>query len=165
MSKKSHKEITEERIKNGVKISKMESMNLNEELEINYEEKYQETNDKYLRLYAEFDNYKKRTQKEKEDLVNRTKFKVLEQVLDLDNDLNIASKNDLSEGLKLIIGKFNNFLKVQGIEELPCDTYDSEIHEVISKISDGNDIIDVVSKGYKINEMIIRYPKVIIGKK
>lgn len=124
-----------------------------------------EMNDKYLRLYADFDNFKKRSAKEKEDIKIKTKIDTITSILDLDNDLSIATKNDTSEGLKLIISKVDNYLKSQGITTIPCDEYDIDTHEVISKISEGNDIIDVVSKGYKFNETIIRYPKVILGKK
>jgi molecular chaperone GrpE len=124
-----------------------------------------EMNDKYLRLYADFDNYKKRAVKEKEDIKTKTKIDTITSILDLDNDLSIATKNDPSEGLKLIVSKVDNYLKSQGISTIPCDEYDIDTHEVISKISDGEDIIDVASKGYKFNDIIIRYPKVILGKK
>jgi len=124
-----------------------------------------ELNDKYLRLCAEFDNYKKRVAKEKEDIKTKTKIDTITSILDLDNDLSIATKNDPSEGLKLIVSKVDKYLNSQGISSIPCDEYDIDTHEVISKISDGEDIIDVASKGYKLNDTIIRYPKVILGKK
>ena len=91
--------------------------------------------DKYYRLYADFDNYKRRAQKEKEDLILETKTKSLSTILDLDNDLYIAKKNmPDSEGLNLILNKVHNSLKSQGIEEIQTDEYDSDLHEVISII-------------------------------
>ena len=122
--------------------------------------------DSYLRLYAEFENYKKRVQKEKEDLVLNTKTKMLNSILDLDNDLHIAKKNiQDSEGLNIIMSKVSNFLKTQGIEEIQTESYDSDLHEVVSVLETGDEkIIDVVSKGYSINGKPFRYPKIILSK-
>jgi molecular chaperone GrpE len=122
--------------------------------------------DKYYRLYADFDNYKRRAQKEKEDLILETKTKSLSTILDLDNDLYIAKKNmPDSEGLNLILNKVHTSLKSQGIEEIQTDEYDSDLHEVISIIETGESkIIDIVSKGYKINGKPFRYPKIILSK-
>ena len=129
-------------------------------------EEMEEWKDKYYRLYADFDNYKRRAQKEKEDLILDTKTKSLSTILDLDNDLYIAKKNmPDSEGLNLILNKVHNFLKSQGIEEIQTDEYDSDLHEVISIIETGESkIIDIVSKGYKINGKPFRYPKIILSK-
>lgn len=122
--------------------------------------------DKYYRLYADFDNYKRRAQKEKEELVLNTKTKSLNVVLDLDNDLYIAKKNmPDSEGLNLILDKVSKYLKLQGIEEIQTDEYDADLHEVISIIETGESkIIDIVSKGYNINGKPFRYPKIILSK-
>ena len=122
--------------------------------------------DKYYRLYADFDNYKRRAQKEKEDLILETKTKSLSTILDLDNDLYIAKKNmPDSEGLNLILNKVQTSLKSQGIEEIQTDEYDSDLHEVISIIETGESkIIDIVSKGYKVNGKPFRYPKIILSK-
>jgi len=129
-------------------------------------EEMEEWKDKYYRLYADFDNYKRRAQKEKEDLILDTKTKSLSTILDLDNDLYIAKKNmPDSEGLNLILNKVHTFLKSQGIEEIQTDEYDSDLHEVISIIETGESkIIDIVSKGYKINGKPFRYPKIILSK-
>lgn len=124
-----------------------------------------ELNDKYLRLFAEFDNYKKRTQKEKEDIRISTKTNMLSSILDIDTDLSIAMKNSKDEGLKLIVSKLDNFLKSQGIESIQTDKYDPDLHEVISVIETGDEkIIDVVSKGYSMNGKPFRFPKVVISK-
>lgn len=125
-----------------------------------------EIKDKYLRLYAEFENYKKRVQKEKEEIKISTKVSTLSSILDIDNDLHIASKQVKSEGLDLILSKLESFLRSQGIETVQTETYDPDIHEVISIVPTGeeNKIVDVVNKGYKFNDKIIRYPKVILSK-
>lgn len=124
-----------------------------------------EWNDKYLRLYADFENYKKRTIKEKEDIRSQTKINTLSSVLDIDNDLSIAfSKVEKNEGIELILSKLDRFLESQNIEVIPTDKYDPDMHEVISVVKEGSDkIISVVSRGYKLNGEIVRYPKVILG--
>jgi molecular chaperone GrpE len=130
--------------------------------------KLTESEDKYLRLAADFENYKKRVQKEKEDLVSNTKIKMLQSILDMDNDLNFATKSSTEEvgnGIKLIVSKLDTFLKNQGIETIQTETYDSELHEVISVIPmDEVKVVDVVSKGYTLNGKPFRYPKIILGK-
>lgn len=128
-----------------------------------------ELNDKYLRLLAEFENFKKRTQKEKEEIKNSTKAQMLSSVLDLDSDLAIAQKNTQDEGIKLILSKIDKFLQSQGIEAIQTETYDADLHEVISIIDvksnkSESTIVDVVSKGYMLNGKPFRYPKIILGK-
>jgi molecular chaperone GrpE len=121
--------------------------------------------DRMLALAADFDNYKKRVQKEKEELVTNTKVKMLTSILDMDNDLSIALKNTEDEGVKLIANKLTNFLKSQGIEEIQTDSYDEDLHEVISILEVGESkIIDVIGKGYTLNGKPFRYPKIILGK-
>lgn len=128
-----------------------------------------ESEDKYVRLYAEFDNYKRRTIKDKEELVVNTKVKMLSSVLDMDNDLSIAIKSvkseEAKEGLSLITQKLDNFLKSQGVEVIQTETYDEDLHEVIGVLpSEEEKIIDVVSKGYTLNSKPFRYPKIILGR-
>ena len=124
-------------------------------------------NDSYLRLYAEFEKYKKRVQKDKEELVEKTKVKMLQSILDMDNDIYYAMKSQTVEdsGVKLIAQKLETFLKNQGVESIQTETYDEDLHEVISIMEIGESkIIDVVSKGYTLNDKPFRYPKIILGK-
>jgi molecular chaperone GrpE len=124
-------------------------------------------NDKYLRLGADFENYKKRTAKDKEEVKIATKTSMLSAILDLDSDLSIAMKNNKgdNEGLKLIMSKLEKFLNNQGVESIQTETYDSDLHEVISVLDIGEEsIIDVVSKGYTLNGKPFRFPKIILGK-
>ena len=132
-------------------------------------EKLTQSEDKYVRLYAEFDNYKRRTMKDKEELVVNTRVKMLSSILDMDNDLSIAIKSvkseEAKEGLSLITQKLDNFLKSQGVEIIQTQTYDDELHEVISVMEIGESkVIDVISKGYSLNGKPFRYPKIILGK-
>lgn len=131
-------------------------------------EQLQEANDKYLRIYAEYDNYRKRVIKEKEDLVLNTKSKMLSAVLDIDNDISIALKSISDkdkEGVELILKKLDSFLKSHGVESIQTEKYDSDLHEVISVLEIGEDkIIDVITKGYTVNGKPMRFPKIILGK-
>jgi len=126
-----------------------------------------EMNDKYLRLFAEFENFKKRVQKEKDDIRLNTKTMMLTSILDLDSDLSFAVKQSKDpEGINLIMTKLNKFLSNQGVESIQTDTYDVDLHEVISVLDIGEEkIVDVVSKGYSINGTPFRFPKIILGKK
>ena len=132
-------------------------------------EKLAEAEDKYVRLYAEFENYKKRVQKDKEEIIFNTKVNMVSPILDMDNDVAIAIKNikdeSAREGVQLIAQKLENFLKSQGIETIQTETYDDELHEVISVVPTGkSEVIDVVSKGYMLNGKPFRHPKIVIGK-
>lgn len=124
---------------------------------INWEEKY-------LSLAAEFDNFRKRVSKEKEELVLKTKTSMIEPILDIDNDIAIAAKHSSDPGIKLIISKLEAFLQNQGIQTVQTQTYDENIHEVVAINKNcGNKIHEVVSKGYSIGDKVIRYPKIIIS--
>jgi molecular chaperone GrpE len=131
-------------------------------------EKLAEAEEKYVRLYAEFENYKRRVQREKEEIKFNTKVAMVTPILDMDNDVAIAIKNikdeSTREGVQLIAQKLENFLKSQGIESIQTETYDDELHEVISVVPTGKtEIIDVVSKGYMLNGKPFRHPKIVIS--
>ena len=134
--------------------------------------------DKFLRLFAEFENYKKRTSKERLDLYKTASQELMTALLPIIDDLNRASnefakskEKSLVEGMSLIKNKFSDILKSQGlilVEVKNGDEFDAEIHEAITQIPAENDkmkgkIIDVIESGYKLGEKIIRYPKVVVG--
>ena len=91
---------------------------------------------------------------------------MLSAILDLDSDLSIAVKQDKqNSGLNLMINKITKFLSQQGVESIPTETYDPDLHEVISILEIGEEkIVDVVSKGYTLNDKPFRFPKIILGK-
>ena len=141
----------------------------NTQPELTLEEKLAQAEDKYVRLYAEFDNYKKRDFKDKEEIRFNTKVSMVTPSLDLDNDISIAIKNikdeSAKEGVQLIANKLENFLKSQGIESIQTVNYDEDLHEVISVIETGESkIIDVISKGYMLNGKAFRHPKIVLSK-
>ncbi len=150
---------------NEVKVEEVNNESTSQELL----DKLTESEDKYVRLYAEFDNYKRRVIKEKEEIRNTTKVNMITSILDMDNDLSIAIKNikdeSAREGVILISQKLDSFLKSHGIESIQTETYDEDLHEVISVVPTGkSEIIDVVSKGYTLNGKPFRHPKVVLGK-
>jgi len=128
-----------------------------------------ELNDKYIRLYADFDNYKKRVMKDKEEIVLNTKKRMLESIIELDDDISLAIKNtnDKSslEGLNLILNKVSKFLKSNGAEEIDTTKYDPDLHDVITVLETGEEkIIDVISKGWTIDGKPFKYPKIVLSK-
>jgi molecular chaperone GrpE len=134
----------------------------------NLKSQLSESNDKYLMSCADLENYKKRAQKEKEELRDNTKVNLISSILDMDSDLHLAMKNikdtESKKGVELIISKMEKFLKSHGIESIQTDNYDADIHEVVTVVNQGSTkIIDVINKGYTLNGKPFRYPKVILG--
>lgn len=135
--------------------------------------------DKFLRLFAEFENYKRRTSKERVEMFKTASQDVIVSMLpvldDFDRALNEIKKTkdkELLKGVELISNKFRETLRSKGLEQMEVkegDTFDAEIHEAITQIPAPKDklkgkVVDVVEKGYKLGERIIRYPKVVTGK-
>jgi molecular chaperone GrpE len=137
-----------------------------EETEQTTDKNFDELQDKYLRVVAEFENYKKRTQKEKQDLLVRTTESLMSTIMDIDNDISIILDTEKDESVKnvlsLVYRKLEGFLKSKNIESIDEKEYNPDIHEVISKVSGDKEEIKLVSKGYKMGDKILRYPKVIL---
>jgi molecular chaperone GrpE len=138
----------------------------------------EDLSDKHLRLIAEYDNFRKRTLKEKMELSKSAGESILLNILPVIDDFDrarahLGTASDLDavkDGIDLIYNKFREFLKQQGIVEIETENeeFDSETHEAITKIpAPAEDmkgkIIDCVQKGYKLNDKVIRYPKVVVG--
>lgn len=145
-----------------------------EELQV----KYDDLNDNYLRLHAEFDNFRKRTMKEKADIIKSGGERVLTDMLPFADDFERAlqalhtaeDKEAMVEGMDLIYSKFLNFLNQHGVKEIEAlgQPFDADKFEAITTVpvqdkSQKGMIIDCVQKGYQLNDKIIRYPKVIVG--
>ena len=142
------------------------------------EEKLAELQDRYLRLTAEYDNFRKRTLKEKIDLQKSANENLLQALLPVadDFDRGLQSVNEateieaVKEGLRLISGKFQGFLTQQGVKEIDAvkKEFDTDLHEAITKIPAPTKklrgkVVDVVQKGYLLNDKVLRYSKVVIG--
>ncbi len=143
-----------------------------------YKEKIDELQDRYLRLSAEFDNYRKRTLKEKMELTKSAGESLLINILPVMDDLergmqtvnNAADIKAIQEGINLIYNKFKDFLDQNGIKEIEAlnKEFDIDYHEAVTKIPAPKKdmkgkVVDVIEKGYTLNEKVIRYSKVVIG--
>ena len=143
------------------------------------QEKYDELNDSYLRLHAEYDNYRKRTLKEKMEIIKTGGEKVLTEMIPLIDDFeraletvqNAEDKKAIVEGLELIYSKFISFINRHGVKEMEAigEPFDADKFEAITTIpvedkSQKDMVVDCVQKGYILHEKVIRFPKVIVGK-
>jgi molecular chaperone GrpE len=135
--------------------------------------------DKFLRLFAEFENYKRRTSKERVELFKTAGQDVISSMLPVLDDfdralyeIKKAKDKELLKGVELIHNKFKETLRAKGLEQMEVkegDAFDAEVHEAITQIPAPSDklkgkVVDVVEKGYKLGDRIIRYPKVVTGK-
>ena len=150
--------------------------------EISVEEKLQQEvaalNDKYLRLFAEFDNYKRRTQKERVELLQTAGKDVIVSMLPVLDDFDRANKamenatevNPIREGVALVHHKLKSLLGQKGLKEMESIStpFDTDLHEAITKIPAPNEelkgkVIDELEKGYTLNDKVIRFAKVVVG--
>lgn len=137
-----------------------------------------ELKDKHIRLQAEFDNYRKRTMKEKMDLIKSGGESVIVNILPVIDDFERAlmafseMKDDdpLKQGISLIYSKFKEILKQNGITEIEAKEkdFDTDLHEAVTKIPAPKEelkgkVVDVIQKGYLMNDKVIRFSKVVIG--
>ena len=143
-----------------------------------YEEKIKELADKYLRLSAEFDNYRKRTLKEKIELTKSAGEELLKNILPVMDDFergiktvnNASDITSIKEGIDLIYNKFKDFLNQNGVREIDAKDkeFNIDFHEAVTKIPAAKKdlkgkVVDVIEKGYTLNDKVIRYSKVVIG--
>ena len=176
MSTKENKQ--EEEIKDSENNPQVNENQDIDEVKPTSEELIQQEKDKYLRLFAEFENYKKRTSKERIELFKTASQELMTSLLpimdDFDRGLAEIKKvkdKELLKGMQLINDKLKNTLVQKGLTEIQVkkgDVFDAEIHEAITQIPAPTEklkgkIIDAIEKGYKLGDKIIRYPKVVIG--
>ena len=134
--------------------------------------------DKHIRLQAEFDNYRKRTLKERMELLKTASESLLVGILPVIDDFDraiqtlnaIEDESPVKEGVRLIYNKFQEFLKQNGVKEIEAkdQVFDTDLHEAITTFPAPTEdlkgkIIDVVQKGYYLNDKVIRHSKVVIG--
>lgn len=143
------------------------------------QEEIQELKDKYLRQAAEFDNYRKRSAREKVELIQTAGKDIITDLLDILDDIKRAQQQmnasedmvGMKEGVQLIFNKFTNNLNAKGVK--PMETlhqpFNADIHEAITQIPAPSEelkgkVVDVLQEGYYLNDKIIRYAKVVVGK-
>jgi len=147
--------------------------------DIKLEDQLKEEKDKFLRLFAEFENYKRRTAKERIELFSTASEEVMISLLPILDDFDRASveiekdlENETLKGVLLIKNKLFDSLKSKGLSLVDVkkgDEFNADDHEAVTQIpAPSKDmvgkIIDIIEKGYKLGEKVIRYPKVVIGK-
>lgn len=162
-------ELEQETQEDVIELSKEETLEI----------QFKEATDKYLRLYSEFDNFRKRTQKEKIELYKTAGEGVISAILPVLDDLERAEKANqdsddaqgIKDGIKLIQDKITNILKTKGLEAVLSpigEAFNVEFHEAITQIpapskKEKGKVLDVVEKGYELNGKVIRFSKVVIG--
>ena len=179
MSKKSKKEdnIEEQEVDQDVQDTQEEVVEMSVEEQLS--EELGKEKDKFLRLFAEFENYKKRTTRERIELFKTASEDVMKSLLPILDDFERALNHidedqeaeEMRKGVMLIYQKLLTTLGQKGLEAMKVEqgeTFDAEYHEAITQIPAPSDdlkgkIIEVVEKGYKLGEKVIRFPKVVIG--
>jgi len=147
--------------------------------EISCEDELAQEKDKFLRLFAEFENYKRRTAKERIELIKTATSDLMKSILPVLDDferglseIKKAKDKELLKGMELIYKKMINTLESKGLVKIKIkkeEEFNPEIHEAITQIPAPNKkmvgkIIDILENGYKLGDTIIRYPKVVVGK-
>lgn len=142
------------------------------------ERRWQEMNDKYLRLSAEFDNYRKRTLKEKTELIKSAGERILGEILPVMDNFERALQSmetatdvpALREGVELIYSTFKDFLAQQGVKEMECihTEFNPDLQEAVTKIPAPSEemkgkVVDCIQKGYTLYDKVMRFPKVVVG--
>lgn len=154
-------------------VSETESVDIEQELN----EKIAQEKDKFLRLFAEFENYKKRTSKERLDLFKTAGEEVISSLLPVIDDfdralaeLSKAGESDHLTGVQLISTKLRDILASKGLEEVAVakgEDFNVDLSEAVTQVPAGDEmkgkVVDVIERGYKLGDKIIRFPKVVIG--
>ena len=156
------------------KTEKVESKKAQKEQEIVPKSEYDELDDRYKRILAEFENFKKRSAKEREGLYNSILSDVVAVMLPILDNLENAAKvetkdEEYKKGIELVLKQFQDTLKAKGVEEIKTvgETFDPELHEAVSSVQDDTkgekEIVQEYRKGYKIGSRVIRHSMVVVA--
>ena len=141
------------------------------------EEELSEMKDKYLRLFSDFENFRRRTAKERQDLIKSGGEDVMSALLPVMDDLdrakmameNATDVNSIKEGLELVFGKLTQVLQQKGLKPMNAkgQQFDPDLHDAITQTPAGEEmkgkVVDEIEKGYYLNDKVIRFAKVVIG--
>jgi len=182
MSEKQEEQINEnvDNLQENENMNEQEVVNEQEKVDpiAELENKAQEINDKYLRLYSDFENFRKRTAREKLELINSGNASLLLKVIPTLDDFERAIESNkevddaksLKEGFQLIFNKLKKTLEAEGVKEMKSngEAFDVEYHEAITRIpapkkSLKGKVVDTTEKGYFLNDNVLRYAKVVVG--
>lgn len=162
-----------EDLENETSVEETKHNKSNNELQSKQQE-LDELTDRYKRILAEFENHKKRSQKEREGLYNSILGDIIEVILPILDNLENAAKVETSDenykkGIELVLKQFQDVLKSKGVEEIRAlgETFDPELHEAVSSIQDDSkgekEIVQEYRKGYKIGHKVIRHSMVVVA--
>lgn len=179
------KKINQDKIEKETEINEQDSQNIEKDLESESTEKVEdlgqkliEMNDKYLRLYSDFENYRKRTSKEKLDMIKFASEDTIKDLLPIIDDFERAIEDienqdvpeTTKEGFRLIYSKLMNTLTQKGVKPINAkgELFDENIHEAITQIpaqcdEDKGRVIDEITKGYFMFDKVIRFSKVVVA--
>jgi molecular chaperone GrpE len=149
----------------------------NESTNPTFEDQLADAKDKYLRLYADFENFRRRTSKEKIEMIQNASESLIKDLIPIVDDFERANKSfetvteiePLKEGISLIFNKLQKTLASKGVKAIESkgQDFDVELHECITQFAAGEDqkgkVIEEVEKGYYLNDKVIRYAKVVVG--
>ena len=169
-----NKEKMENEIEEKVKKEKNKEEHKEKNKEMVPKQDYDELDDRYKRILAEFENFKKRSAKERESLYNSILSDVVEVILPILDNLENAAKvetkdEEYKKGIELVLKQFQDTLKAKGIEEIETvgETFDPQLHEAVSSIQDDTkgekEIVQEYRKGYKIGNKVIRHSMVVVA--
>ena len=164
-----------EELENDVKQEeKVENKKVKKEQDVVPKSEYDELDDRYKRILAEFENFKKRSSKERESLYNSILSDVVEVMLPILDNLENASRvetkdEEYKKGIELVLKQFQDTLKAKGVEEIQTvgEIFDPELHEAVSSVQDDTkdekEIVQEYRKGYKIGSKVIRHSMVVVA--
>lgn len=175
--------VTNEQIAEETTVETQETIEAQEEIveeesvSASLEAQLAEAKDKYLRLYADFENFRRRTSKEKIEMIQNASEGLIKELIPIVDDFERANKSfetvsevePLKEGIALIFNKFQKTLANKGVKAIEAKgkDFDVELHECITQFAAGDEnkgkVIDEVEKGYYLNDKVIRYAKVVVG--
>ena len=168
------KENLENEVEENVETEKKEKQKENKNKEMVPKQDYDELDDRYKRILAEFENFKKRSAKEREGLYNSILADVIEVILpvvdNLENAAKVETKDEsYKQGVELVLKQFKDVLKSKGVEEIKAigETFDPSMHEAVSSVQDDEkgekEIVQEYRKGYKIGNRVIRHSMVVVA--
>ena len=167
-------EVLDEKLEDEVVETDTENKETTEQQEVVPKADYDELDDRFKRVFAEFENYKKRSSKERETLYNSILGDVVEAMLpvidNLENAVKVETEDEnYKQGVELVLKQFKDVLASKGVKEIPAlgETFDPALHEAVSSVQDDTkgiqEIVQEYRKGYKIGSRVIRHSMVVVA--
>lgn len=167
-------EVLDENLENEAVEEKAKNEETTKQQEVVPKSEYDELDDRFKRVYAEFENYKKRSSKERQTLYNSILGDVVEAILpvidNLENAVKVETQDEnYKQGVELVLKQFKDVLASKGVQEIPAlgETFDPSVHEAVSSVQDDTkgvqEVVQEYRKGYKIGSRVIRHSMVVVA--